>query len=341
MIDMRMLLNESIKVGLLLFYSIGLLAMEHQGAYKEKQLKEYQVVLQNTTQKALDNWETIKLFLEDFKLTSNIIEIGGVETSGKFLYPLHKTLVKQYAHKIPFFLVYECIEKSCVFSRNRDPKNRQQFQENCCTLLQEKINNKRNKKASTTSPVVYASFGSGTLFQDLVTLTALLDKNPKELLDVHLIDIEYQAYVDHLDKNDLSREFKTSTQYNNLDWYWWSYSLNTKKARFEQFAFYFERNFTGSQIVLHIFGSANDYLAHIKNKKIKLPDVLSAIDIDGNATVTDKGYKYRAESELARETFKELSSALRTLNPHLFIAFHSYIPEHNCIVGFVSDKKNQ
>lgn len=89
-------------------------------------------------------------------------------------------------------LLYYANRYGCPFDRSVHPARRAAFENK---VLQEF---KVVARSVQNRPIIYASVGSGGMFQDAVILTQFLAKNPQAKIDIHLVDLKYKPLVDYI-----------------------------------------------------------------------------------------------------------------------------------------------
>jgi hypothetical protein len=115
--------------------------------------------------------------------------------SGPITYTQEQALIQKYETKNPFFMLTEC---DCpLISRTKNPKYRAAFENAIFTEYNQKLKRK--------NPITCISFASGGGFQDLVILCKILNQNPYAMINLHMIDPEYQHYIRKKEGLDLPR----------------------------------------------------------------------------------------------------------------------------------------
>lgn len=130
-------------------------------------------------------------------------EIIDVESPEAFI-EKYKRVVWRISLFNPLFLLLECTDPfgCCELGRFTYPEKRRLFEDYVCDRLVDIAKQKRR--------IEYVSFGSGFLFQDFVVLTKFLEKEPSAHVNIHCIDVQYNAYLDV--QNYLAKQEKTLEQ---------------------------------------------------------------------------------------------------------------------------------
>lgn len=204
-------------------------------------------------------------------------------------------IIKHFEARCPFILLGECTDEGfgpCVLSRSYQKKYRNVFEDAIGKFL--------TQKSSPGKPIVYASFGCGGIFQDLVTLTKFFCKNPGAQIDIHLIDQKHMPLVaccDFLNERRIHNEPINYTQVlpqliekGRKEWGGDKYSEETVRGelsnnityldlKHKELLNWLQTNFPKSSIRLFSHESAQSYLAFIEKNNLEYPDIIHAVDI--------------------------------------------------------------
>ncbi len=150
--------------------------------------------------------------------------------------------------------ISECTDRGCNLIRSKNLDRH---------LFQNKLINFIQSDFSKNQTLIYTSLGSGLLFQDLVILAKLIKQGFKDI-HINLIDSMYKEYGGHI---------YSGISYKGVD--------EAKRNAIPNFANILQ-NMPDTQITITVYGSEEDYLSDIKNKKAKMSDVLVSIDAQIN-----------------------------------------------------------
>lgn len=209
---------------------------------------------------------------------------------------LSRALIKRFESECPFVLLGECTSEGfgpCVLSRTYKKKYRNQFENTIGKALSQKL--------QISKPIVYASFGCGGTFQDLVIITKWLSKNPLAQLDIHLIDLQHTPLVACLDFLNNQRQIdKQPVDYASVmqellekgkkEWGGDKHPEDTARMelsaaishldlKHKELLNWLQQNFPKAQIRLFSHDNAKSYLGFIEKNNLEYPDVINAADI--------------------------------------------------------------
>lgn len=203
-------------------------------------------------------------------------------------------LIEELEHECPLVLVGEC-EGTCVLNRARNPHFREAFER--------RVSGHLLKKLASGKSVQYTDFGSGSLFQVLVTVAKVLDKQPAAALDLHVIDHANDAfsfYRDHVGrdrrftaqdqrmiKEQLSPELISRIKYRRYQEDLEDVEVEKIfKAHYSGIALkssemitFLDKAFPAATLSLSLHGCVQDYLSYLTNRQLPYPDVVTAADI--------------------------------------------------------------
>lgn len=200
----------------------------------------------------------------------------------------YKALEKQFREEFPIFLLAECTHedsqegvKYCSLSRIYQEKYRETFEQEVVSALITRINTHER-------PIEYASFASGGKFQDLVILAKALTQKPTSPLNIHLIDIRHDMYVDYRDAmNDNHQIYPNST----IDPTDKDPSGIIDELPFIQFINYLQKTFPQATLALHAHSNTKGYCDYLTKHHIAYPDILACADIQDEMSLSQGSTK--------------------------------------------------
>ncbi|HTM06531.1 MAG TPA: hypothetical protein VL201_04785 [Patescibacteria group bacterium] len=204
-------------------------------------------------------------------------------------YNIWPTKVKEAEIKSPIFTIKECDTEKCLLSRSMESRYRKYFE--CCVLkmMDSRINQERN--------INWVSFGTGALLQDLIIMNKLLTQNTKLSIQLHFIDIIYFELMVFLKSIQNSSGFNVSTfaddsLLNNLNDLRQcqllikeespdlKYKIYWQYIGFKQFVEFLCKKFPLATLSFSVHDTADSFLSFVKIDKDKLPDFITAVDIE-------------------------------------------------------------
>lgn len=230
--------------------------------------------------------------------------------------------IEEFERECPIVLLGEC-RGNCPLNRSTNPRFRESFEREASARLL--------AKATSGKPVYYTDFGSGSLFQLLVVVAKVLDKQPAAALDLHAIDhshdsfsfyrdnigrdrrftaqdqrlvtepfsneliekIRYRRGQDAFDNNAVERSFKTH------------YAQSALKS--SQMVNLLEQAFPLANVSLTLHGCVQDYFRYIRSRVLPYPDLITAVDIQDS--YSERYGAYQDYMDLCIETLIKNPSA--------------------------------
>lgn len=179
-------------------------------------------------------------------------------------------LIKQYEKKCPIFALGECVDEGfgpCLLSRDYDPRFREYFESAVVAAVTEKI-----KPGNTIN---YVGFGAGGMFQDLVIVAKLLDKNPAARININLIDQKFWCFKDNFDVKEVPQEVLCQ--------------VPLQRSRGRQVIQFLQKMFPKAVLSLSFYVSTDEYLKHADDTK-SYPDVITAADIEDETSLLARSF---------------------------------------------------
>lgn len=236
---------------------------------------------------ALDGLNSI-----DKEFQEALDEVAGTREIGLEMLRNKQAIIAQFEQKCPLFLINEC--QSCSLTRFQTPQLRDRFESRVVSQVIEKL--------AHNEIVHYASFGSGSLFQDLVILTKILNQKSNAHLVVHCIDNKYRSAALY---QEIAQETRQILPHDSEDikvlMQKFKQGLSTKKnypdlpdegleefvlyiiqegRLFHQLNAFMKQNFADARIEIHIHPSVRVYCEYLAKHTMQYPDVLVAADIE-------------------------------------------------------------
>ncbi len=279
-------------------------------------------VIDNIRSKFIKEVETMFPFISD-PLIGQSLEPDSSDKQTLYCGAMrrYETLIHDYESKCPLMLLGECTQdgyQPCTLSRMHN-LHREQYETRLITALCAKIDQAHGL------PVHYVSFGSGSLFQDLVILSKVLAQKPDATLAIHFIDVEFTDYVTMCNELDSSKLFvgrnlipeaifdcarkivqrypdKPTTQVvesREGDKIFRSYITTdpmddkplifayvTGTAEMKEISSWLIAKFPAARLAFYIHNSGSSYIKYLEQQKLPAPDVITTADIQDDSGET-------------------------------------------------------
>lgn len=217
-----------------------------------------------------------------------------------------RTFIEDTERIHPLVLLTECISDgglTCALSRLQNPRYRTAFEEAVGKAL-----TRHAPPHRSLVPLQFVSLGAGLPFQELVTLTKWLAKNPAAEISIHLIDKQYwplaacnkkldnrgqitESPIDPaIARNEIiervKRVFGTSDSDEVITQKMSARVIKTHMAH-QQLLKWLTSHFPRANLNLSIHENAQEYLNTLKFDAL-YPDVISAVDIEGETNIRNR-----------------------------------------------------
>lgn len=236
-------------------------AMQSTGRYTPRSIQANPIALLETNYRLLANFAR---FLREKSNNFNLCSQQAIQ------------YINEVAKENPIFMLWECYTDTCPLSRSVSPTTRKNY----TSFMAQRIATMK----TSTNPVEYVSFASGSLAQDFFIINEALLNNPELSVSVRCIDLYYK-----LDINKDTTEFLKAI------------------IRIHQIETYFKRHFPKSNVSFTIYHSADSYSEAVKKNALQKPDIMGVIDIEDESAIEGKAF----------ECFYHLYSTLYTTNNSL------------------------
>ncbi len=193
----------------------------------------------------------------------------------------------------------------CSLSRLDDiSQARKRFEEKVVSELENQLNVEANRDGGG---ITLVDVGSGGLFQDLILITKLFEKNKKGIsLNIVFIDTEYKNYIKSMNnvKKDRKREefYFVENNIQMMDFYRIYYveaDIQRRHAGFVQLFQWIEQAYPQHKLKMFVYDSVDMYVADLVQKPYLQANIYMGVDLDKNYGIVE--YLERAEGDESKD----------------------------------------